>query len=329
MPSQEHFRRAQLPATGIVCLVLLLVLGSGWSAPLPAARFVRGDASSNGRIELTDGIRILEFLFLRGPPPACRDAADADDDGRLSITDAVRIFLWLFGGGAPLADPGPRQGLAVYESTDCGVDTTDDSLDCQAPATTCQGGPPGTVTFFGEPYEAAAVVWSLDNSGSMNGNRAQVLAQELTRTISELAADVEFGLVYFSSRVSAFRDSPVPVPATPATKKEAIAFVGAQSPLGDSCFGEGVVKALMIARQSARAGKAVIVVSDGGVDVCATGDLANPEQKRRILEQTLAANPDLSVKVHTILLRSDFGPFVHFMRSVAELHRGTFRQVSP
>ena len=107
-------------------LALPLLLLVAWGVPLRAQTFVRGDADSNGRIELTDGIRILEFLFVAGPPPTCLDAADGDDDGRLRITDAVRIFLWLFGGGAPLADPGPRQDLAVYESTDCGVDTTHD-----------------------------------------------------------------------------------------------------------------------------------------------------------------------------------------------------------
>ncbi len=50
-------------------LALPLLLLVAWGVPLRAQTFVRGDADSNGRIELTDGIRILEFLFVAGPPP--------------------------------------------------------------------------------------------------------------------------------------------------------------------------------------------------------------------------------------------------------------------
>ena len=46
--------------------------------------------------------------------------------------------------------------------------------------------------------------------------------------------------------------------------------------------------------------RAVIVTSDGHPDVCATGNLATPAEQQRILQQTLAANPGLSVQVHTI-----------------------------
>ena len=67
----------------------------------PVERFVRGDANSDGSINLTDGIVILNYLYLGAAPPACLDAADVDDDGGNlpTITDAIYIFNWLFLGG--------------------------------------------------------------------------------------------------------------------------------------------------------------------------------------------------------------------------------------
>ncbi|MCZ6796195.1 MAG: hypothetical protein O7J95_21500 [Planctomycetota bacterium] len=100
-------------------------------------RFVRGDADSNGSINLTDGIVILNFLFLGQDPPACLDAADTDDDGgaRPSLTDAVIVFAWLFSGGAPPSAPTP--GGPNYGAADCGEDVTADSMDCARRANTC------------------------------------------------------------------------------------------------------------------------------------------------------------------------------------------------
>ena len=308
-------------------LALPLLLLVAWGVPLRAKTFVRGDADSNGRIELTDGIRILEFLFLAGPPPTCLDAADGDDDGRLRITDAVRIFLWLFGDVAILADPGPRQDFAVYESSDCGVDTTNDRLDCEAQATTCQRGPPGTVTLFDQQYEAAAVVFALDKSGSMaSAGRWTLQTEGVTRAISTLSEVAEFGVVFYSGRVEVFPDTLVS--ATPANKQVGIDYVRSQIPLGDSCIAEGTIRALEIVRQSVTMIKAVIVISDGNPDVCATGNRASPAQVTLLMQMILAANPGLAVKVHTIWVGgwSDLAG-QEFLRQLAEAHGGTFQAV--
>jgi hypothetical protein len=105
--------------------------------PELAARFVRADADSNGDIELTDGIRLLGFLFLGMAPPACADAADADDNGALEISDAIRIFGWLFSGGQPPARPAPS-AAQDYSAADCGLDlTAGDPLDCEMTSRTC------------------------------------------------------------------------------------------------------------------------------------------------------------------------------------------------
>jgi len=105
--------------------------------PCPVSGFVRGDPNSNGRIDLTDGILILNFLFLGGPAPVCMDSGDADDDGAIALTDAVRVFGFLFLGGDSPAPPSPSGTETLAE--ECGPDPTgDDAFDCADPGAICQ-----------------------------------------------------------------------------------------------------------------------------------------------------------------------------------------------
>jgi hypothetical protein len=100
--------------------------------------FVRGDSNSDGEVDITDGIQLLNFLFLGGVAPECLDAADVDDDGGASptITDAIALFNWLFLGGSPPEDPVPLS--AEYGPDSCGPDPTPDAMGCLAPSMTCQ-----------------------------------------------------------------------------------------------------------------------------------------------------------------------------------------------
>jgi hypothetical protein len=72
-----------------------------------APPFHRGDPTGDGRIEVSDVVGLLEYLFRHGPPPTCADAGDTDDDGRLGVGDPIFLLLFLFAGGAPPPVPGP------------------------------------------------------------------------------------------------------------------------------------------------------------------------------------------------------------------------------
>src|SRR6266542_1550982 len=82
--------------------------------------FVRGDANSDGSIDIADPIFILVWDFLGGSGPSCMDAADADDNGAIEVTDSIRILQYLFLEGRRPEVPFP----------DCGLDPTSDQLDC-------------------------------------------------------------------------------------------------------------------------------------------------------------------------------------------------------
>ena len=87
--------------------------------------FVRGDASQDGILNISDPINALGFLFLGSTKPLCPDALDADDNGQLNITDAIYTLNFLFVGGKPPPLPYPASG----------PDPTPDQLDCSNPDT--------------------------------------------------------------------------------------------------------------------------------------------------------------------------------------------------
>jgi len=96
------------------------------------AIFRRGDADTNGTVELTDVIRALSWQFVGGVEIPCLDAADIDDDGEITLTDAIRSLNYQFVGvaGTMPEPPGPLE---------CGPDAGPDSLpDCVYPPESCQ-----------------------------------------------------------------------------------------------------------------------------------------------------------------------------------------------
>jgi hypothetical protein len=82
--------------------------------------FVRGDSNDDTRVNISDAVTVLLFLFGGGDPLPCADAGDADDDGRLMLTDALVVLDFLFRAGPPLPAPFP----------DAGFDPTPDGLTC-------------------------------------------------------------------------------------------------------------------------------------------------------------------------------------------------------
>ena len=73
--------------------------------------FLRGDTDGNTTLDITDAVRILNYLFLGGSPPICEDASDVFDSGTVDISAAIALLNYLFLGGATPAVPFPAPGL--------------------------------------------------------------------------------------------------------------------------------------------------------------------------------------------------------------------------
>lgn len=97
------------------------VVGGILTVDAAACRFKRGDSNGDGRLDISDVVTILIYLFEGGRGPLrCEDAGDANDDGALDIGDAVRILGRLFAHGTAFDPPYPA----------CGTDQTLDALRC-------------------------------------------------------------------------------------------------------------------------------------------------------------------------------------------------------
>ena len=83
--------------------------------------FIRADVNGDGAPDVSDGVFILNYLFIDGQKPSCMDAADANDSGIVDISDTLTILFYLFGGADAPPSPGPFE---------CGSDLTEDSMNC-------------------------------------------------------------------------------------------------------------------------------------------------------------------------------------------------------
>jgi hypothetical protein len=73
--------------------------------------FVRGDANNDRRVDISDALAVLGYLFLGSAAPPCLDGADVDDNEAVEITDAVADLNFLFLGNVQPAAPFPGPGL--------------------------------------------------------------------------------------------------------------------------------------------------------------------------------------------------------------------------
>ena len=64
--------------------------------------FLRGDAYRDGKLNVSDVIYIINYLFKGGPPPTPVEAADVNCDGKVNVTDVIYFINYLFKGGPPL-----------------------------------------------------------------------------------------------------------------------------------------------------------------------------------------------------------------------------------
>jgi hypothetical protein len=85
-------------------------------------QFRRGDANADGLTDISDGVAILNYLFLGVKKVPCEQAGDTNDDGTLDISDGVYVLSFLFLGGKPIAPPVGT----------CGVDPTMHGLPCDS-----------------------------------------------------------------------------------------------------------------------------------------------------------------------------------------------------
>lgn len=105
--------------------IYLEALQGGGGGPT-GTEFRRGDINGDGGANVADAVFLLSSLFIPGSDPiSCFDAADCNDDGGANVADAVYLLSSLFIPGSP--------DLPLPSGPECGVDPTDDGLECLQP----------------------------------------------------------------------------------------------------------------------------------------------------------------------------------------------------
>ena len=87
----------------------------------PPGIFVRGDATVDRRIDITDVLATLKYILL-SEHLSCEDAADSNDDGAVDLTDAWTTLGYLFLGF----------NLPAPHTSQPWIDKTDDNLKCDS-----------------------------------------------------------------------------------------------------------------------------------------------------------------------------------------------------
>lgn len=95
-----------------------------------ASEFIRGDANTDGIVDVADVLYTLNFQFSGGPI-RCEDALDSNDSGDLDLSDGLYSLAYLFSFGDE--PPAPFDW--------CGEDPTADALGCDSNQTCDLGGP--------------------------------------------------------------------------------------------------------------------------------------------------------------------------------------------
>ena len=73
-------------------------------------KFVRGDTNNDGKMDISDAVFMLNYLFNGGESPPCNPVADINSDGKTNISDAVFLLRHLFMGGEQPPQPYPTCG---------------------------------------------------------------------------------------------------------------------------------------------------------------------------------------------------------------------------
>jgi thermitase len=64
-------------------------------------KFLRGDVNADGKINTSDIVYLINYLFISGPAPVPLRAGDVNADGLINASDVVYLTNYLFIGGPP------------------------------------------------------------------------------------------------------------------------------------------------------------------------------------------------------------------------------------
>ncbi|HEX4611347.1 MAG TPA: VWA domain-containing protein [Urbifossiella sp.] len=166
-------------------------------------------------------------------------------------------------------------------------------------------------SYYGIPIRTRRVVFVVDCSGSMIGDRLASAKAELTKVIERLPAKTEFNIVAYSTTVVPW--SPTPVVLTDATRKSAVATVAGLRAAGGTSTYDALSAALNMNADT------IFLLTDGEPS---SGTIV---QTDAIVAAIRARNRAVGCSIHTIGI--GLGARDEFLRALARQNHGQYRAV--
>ncbi len=169
--------------------------------------------------------------------------------------------------------------------------------------------------YYGLPLFAERLVFVLDTSGSMHGQRIAAAKRELVRAIAGLPEHAHFSLVIFNGNVTVWQKQLVP--ATAEWKDAATVYVNAQDAHSNTASYDALETAFQFDTE------AIYFLSDGAPR---GGKIDAPVD---IVAAITAANKTRRISLYTIGIGAGIpgGPLDMFLKTLAEQNLGLYRRV--
>jgi hypothetical protein len=170
-------------------------------------------------------------------------------------------------------------------------------------------------SYYGIPIRARKVVFILDTSGSMQGERLASAKRELIQVLENLPARTQFNIVIFNTQAAVWNKSLVEISDT--TRRQACDFVNRLPALGST----NTFEALRLALEQ-KGGEAIYLLTDGQPTSGAIVDVVGIAQAVRML------NRGRGMSIHTIGIRPGAGSiFDRFLKELAAQNYGQYRAI--
>lgn len=169
--------------------------------------------------------------------------------------------------------------------------------------------------YYGLPLFAERLVFVLDTSGSMAGQRIAAAKRELVRAIAGLPSHAHFSIVVFNGTVSVWQKQLVP--ASDEWKNAATVYVNAQSAQSNTASYDALEAAFNFDTE------AIYFLSDGAPH---GGKITAPFD---IVAAITAANKTRRISLYTIGIGAGIpgGPLDLFLKTLAEQNLGLYRRI--
>ncbi len=87
--------------------------------PVLSTPFVRGDVNTDGVVNVTDAVSLLQHLFNSQGAPSCDSTTDIDASGSANINDPIVLLQFLFQNGTAPVTPFPACGSDAQSLMSC------------------------------------------------------------------------------------------------------------------------------------------------------------------------------------------------------------------